>query len=124
MTLVLDTGALIAVERRDRDTVAVIEAARLDGRALVVPAGVVAQIWRDGSRQAIVARLLGANEVTVEALTDEGARAAGAVCGSAGTTDVIDASVVIAARRHNATVVSSDRADLIRLDSSLAIVDC
>jgi hypothetical protein len=124
LTLVLDAGALIAVERRDRDTVAVIEAARLDGRVVVVPAGVVAQIWRDGSRQAIVARLLGATEVTVEALTDEGAQAAGVVCGSAGTSDVVDASVVIAARRHNATVVSSDRADLIRLDPALAIVDC
>jgi len=124
LTLVLDAGALIAVERRDRGTVAVIEAARLDGRVVVVPAGVVAQIWRDGSSQAIVARLLGATEVSVEALTDEGARAAGVVCGSAGTSDLVDASVVIAARRHNATVVSSDRADLIRLDPGLVIVDC
>jgi PIN domain len=124
LTLVLDAGALIAVERRHRDTAAVIEAARLDGHALVVPAAVVAQTWRDGSRQAIVARLLGAVDVTVEALTDEVARAAGVVCGSAGTGDVVDASVVIAARRHNATVISSDRADLVRLDPTLAIVDC
>jgi len=124
LTLVLDTGALIAVERHHRDTVAVIEAARLDGRMLVVPAGVVAQIWRDGSRQAIVARLLGAIDVTVEALADEAARAAGVVCGSAGTSDVVNASVAIAARRHSATVISSDRADLARLDPTLAIIDC
>jgi hypothetical protein len=124
LTLVLDAGALIAVERRHRDTVAVIEAARLDGRVLVVPASVVAQIWRDGSRQAILARLLAATDVTVEALTEEVARAAGVVCGSAGTSDVVYASVVIAARRHHATVVSSDRADLIRLDPALAVVDC
>lgn len=124
MTLVLDAGALIAVERRHRETVAVIEAARLDGRSLVIPAGVVAQIWRDGSRQAILARLLSAIDVTVEALTDEAARASGIVCGSAGASDVVDASVVIAARRHSATVISSDRADLVRLDPTLAIVDC
>ena len=124
MTLILDAGALIAVERHHRDTVAVIEAARLDGRVLVVPACVVAQTWRDGSRQAILARLLGAIDVTVEALTDEAARASGVVCGSAGTSDVVDASVVIAARRHNATVLSSDRADLARLDPTLAIIDC
>jgi hypothetical protein len=68
--------------------------------------------------------LLGATDVTVEALTDEAARAAGVVCGSAGTSDVVDASVVIAARRHDATVISSDRADLVRLDPTLAIVDC
>ena len=124
MTLVLDAGALIAVERRDRDTVAVIEAARLDGRVVVVPAGVVAQIWRDGSRQAIVARLLGATEVTVEALTDEGLEQPELCAGRPGTSDVVDASIVIAARRHNATVLSSDRADLIRLDPVLLIVDC
>lgn len=124
MPLVLDAGALIAVERRHRDTVAVIEAARLEGRLLVVPAGVVAQIWRDGSHQAILARLLGAIDVTVEALTDEAARAAGVVCGSAGTSDVVEASVVIAARRDNATVITSDRAGLVRLDPTLALVDC
>lgn len=124
MPLVLDAGALIAVERRHRDTVAVIEAARLEGRLLVVPAGVVAQIWRDGSHQAILARLLGAIDVTVEALTDGAARAAGVVCGSAGTSDVVEASVVIAARRDNATVITSDRAGLVRLDPTLALVDC
>jgi len=124
LTLVLDAGALIAVERKDRVTAALIEAARRDGRALIVPAGVVAQVWRDGQRQAIVARLLRARDVTVEALTDEGARAAGVLCGRAGSTDVVDACVVIAARRHHATVLSSDRADLVDLDPTLAIVDC
>jgi len=37
LTLVLDAGALIAVERKDRVTAALIEAARRDGRALIVP---------------------------------------------------------------------------------------
>ena len=124
MTLVLDAGALIAVERRDRATVALIEAARQDDRSVVVPAGVVAQIWRNGPRQAIVARLLGANDVSVEPLTDAAARAAGVLCAATGTTDVVDASVVIASRRFEATVVSSDRADLARLDPSLRVLDC
>jgi len=43
MTLVLDAGALIAVERADRPTLTVLEAARRQGRGLVVPAGVIAQ---------------------------------------------------------------------------------
>ncbi len=124
MTLVLDAGALIAIERGDRATVAVIEAARLAGRTVVVPAGVVAQTWRDGSRQTLVARLLGATDVAVEALTDELARATGLLCATIQTSDIVDASIVIAARRHNATIVSSDRGDLTRLDQTLAIVDC
>jgi predicted nucleic acid-binding protein len=124
LTLVLDAGALIAIERGDRDTVAVIEAARLDGRTVVVPAGVIAQTWRDGSRQALLARLLSATDVKVEVLTDELARATGRLCGATQTSDIVDASVVIAARRHNATILSSDRGDLARLDQTLAIVDC
>lgn len=124
MTLVLDAGALIAVERGDRATVALIEAGRQDGHAIVVPAGVVAQTWRDGPRQARVARLLDASEVSVEPLTDAAARATGTLRGAADTIDVVDGSVVIVARRYKATVISSDRADLLRLDPTLPIVDC
>lgn len=124
MSLVLDAGALIAVERHDRATAAVIEAARQEHRLVIVPAGVVGQVWRGGGRQARLARLLNARGVVVEPLTDTGARAAGVLCGKAGTTDVVDASVVLAARRHRATVVSSDRVDLQALDPIIPLVDC
>ncbi len=124
MTLVLDAGALIAVERADRPTLMLMEAARRQGRNLVVPAGVVAQVWRGGSRQARLARFLAARGVEVEALTEDGAKAAGLVCGQAGASDVVDASVVVTARRHRATVVSSDRADLELLDPGIALLDC
>ncbi|MDQ6777924.1 MAG: hypothetical protein M3071_17330 [Actinomycetota bacterium] len=124
MTLILDAGALIAVERGDRATAALIEVGRQDGRGIIVPAGVIAQTWRNGPRQVRVARLLNANEVSVEPLTDAAARATGILCGAADTTDVVDASVVIVARRYKATVISSDRADLLRLDPTLPVVDC
>lgn len=124
MSLVLDAGALIAVERDDRDTAAVIEVARQEHRSVVVPAAVVGQVWRGGVRQVKLARLLNARGVLVEPLTDIGARAAGVLCGAAGTADVIDASVVLAARRHRATVISSDRADLRVLDPRIPVVDC
>ena len=123
MTLVLDAGALIAMERGDRDTAAVIEVARQERRAVVVPAGVVGQVWRGGG-QVRVARLLNARDVQVEPLTDASARAAGVLCGQAGTADVIDASIVIITRRLGATVISSDRADLEILDPTIRIVDC
>lgn len=124
MSLILDAGALIAIERADRDTAAVIEAARQDGRDVVVPAGVVGQVWRGGGRQARLARLVNARDVLVEPFTDAGARAAGILCGAAGTADVVDACVVLAARRHHATVISSDRPDLHQLDPTIAVVDC
>jgi hypothetical protein len=98
--------------------------ARLDRRTVVVPAGVVGQVWRGGNRQVRLARLLNAHDVVVEPLTDVGARAAGVLCGAAGTTDVIDASVVLSARRRGGTVVSSDRTDLERLDPTIPVVDC
>lgn len=124
MTLVLDAGALIAVERADRPTLRVMESACRQGRELVVPAGVVAQVWRGGPRQSRLARFLAARGVEVEVLTDAGAKASGVVCGQAGTADIVDASVVVAARRHQATVVSSDRADLEMLDPGIAILNC
>jgi hypothetical protein len=124
VTLVLDAGALIAVERADRPTLLVMDAARRQGRDFVVPAGVVAQVWRGGSRQARLARFLAARGVEVEALSEAGAKAAGLLCSRAGASDVIDASVVVTARRRRATVVSSDRADLERLDPGIAVLDC
>ncbi len=124
MSLVLDAGALIAIERGDRDTAALIEVARRESRAVIVPAGVVGQAWRGGGRQARLARLLNARDVLVEPLTDAGARAAGVLCGTAGTTDVVDATVVLIARRFHATVISSDRDDLEVLDPTLPVVDC
>ena len=124
MTLVLDAGALICVEKADRSTLVRIEVARRQGRALVVPAGVVAQVWRGGPRQARLARFLAARGVEVEALTDTAARASGVVCGRAGTTDIVDASVVVSARRHHATIVSSDRSDLVVLDPEVVVLEC
>lgn len=124
MSLVLDAGALVAVERGDRRTAAVIEVARQDRRPVVIPAGVVGQVWRGGAGQARLARLLNARDVSVQPLTDAVARASGVLCGVAGTSDVIDASVVLAARARRATVISSDRADLESLDPTLPIVDC
>ena len=124
MSLVLDAGALIAVERGDRATAAVIEVARQQQRRVIVPAGVVGQVWRGSARQARLSRLLNARDVVVEPLTDIGARAAGVLCGSEGGADVIDASVVLTARRYQATVISSDRADLRVLDPTVPVVDC
>jgi predicted nucleic acid-binding protein len=123
-SVVLDAGALVAFERNDRRLRRLIELAAEHGGSLHVPAGVVAQVWRGGSRQARLARLLNSELVNVRDLDLDEARAAGALCGLAGTADVIDASVALLARRHRAAVVTSDPDDLRLLDARLEIIVC
>jgi predicted nucleic acid-binding protein len=120
--VILDTGALIGFERNERRVVAIIARALEHQDPLLVPAGVVAQAWRDGRRQTRLARLLGSPLCEVLVLDDRQARAAGQVCGVAETTDVVDASVAVAARDRGARVLTSDPDDLRRLDSHLDIV--
>lgn len=118
----LDAGALIGIERGDRRLQALLDEANAAGADLAVPAGAVAQAWRDGTRQAGLARFLRLAMVTVVPLDEPEARAAGTLCGHTRTADVIDASVVICARARDHAVVSSDPNDLAALDQTLRIV--
>jgi hypothetical protein len=120
--LTLDAGALIAFERNDRRVVALLAQALHRGWALVVPAGVVGQVWRDGKRQARLARLLGTRELQIEALDDRRAREAGQLCGARGTSDVIAASVVLGARARGHKIMTSDPVDLERLDPRAELI--
>lgn len=122
--VVLDAGALIAIERLDRRVLAICDTAQRHDRLVVIPAGVVGQVWRDGRRQVAIARLVRARGTLVEVLDADEACSAGVLCGQAATADVIDATVVLAARRHRAPVVSSDRRDIQVLDPHLDVIDC
>ncbi len=120
--LTLDAGALIAFEHNDRTLVALIARNLAQGHSLAVPAGVVGQVWRDGRRQARLARLLRADDVEVVALDDRRARDAGQLCGIRGTADVIDASVVLCARARGHRIATSDPDDLQRLDPAVRLI--
>ena len=120
--LTLDTGALVAFERGDRGVVVLLTRALQHELELAVPAGVVAQVWRDGRRQARLPRLLGSRHVTVETLDDRRAREAGQLCGAKGTRDVVDASVVLCARRRRHRVLTSDPDNLAHLDPALTLI--
>jgi hypothetical protein len=119
---VLDSGALIGFERNDRRVVAIVTRALQHRDPLVVPAGVVAQAWRDGRRQARLARLLGSPVCEIVALDDRTARAVGQLCGVSGTSDIVDASVALAGRRRALRVVTSDPDDIHRVDRQLDVV--
>lgn len=117
----IDTGALIAFERGDPRMRQLIREVLLAQATVVVPAGVVAQAWRDGRRQVELGNLLRANSVRIDALTRILAMAAGELCARPRTSDVIDASIVLAALRTHTTVVTSDPDDIRHLDPSLRI---
>lgn len=113
MGLVLDTGGLIAFDRGDREVAALVEAARRRRDRVVTSSGCVAQAWRGGgSRQALLARLL--QGVIELGLDHRMSRAAGEVCGSTGTADVIDAHVALLVHDGD-VIVTSDANDLRRL---------
>ncbi len=120
--LVLDAGGLIAYERGRRRAMLAIEHAKAAGGTMVVPVGVLAQVWRDGKFQARLARLLKYDRCQVEPLDDRGAREAGQLLGMTGTTDVVDATVVRCARRRGFPVLTSDPGDLRRLDRTVRLV--
>ena len=120
--IVLDAGALIALDRGDKRMIALLQRALLQGRAFRVPAGVVGQAWRDGRLQVTLARFLRSEEVEIVPLDEHLARSCGELCGAAGLRDVIDASVVILAREGRDPIVTSDPADLRRLDPGAQII--
>jgi PIN domain len=122
VSLVLDAGALIAIERADREVVLFIRRARERDEAIAIPAAVLGQVWRGGPRQAPIARVLSAPQVRVVPLDHLRAREAGLLCGATGTADVVDASVVCLARSERSAIVTSDPNDLRRLDPSIRLI--
>jgi hypothetical protein len=117
--LVLDAGALVAVERANRDVVALIKRERLAGRAPVTHGGVIGQVWRGGfGRQALLARLLPALEVTP--LDDNLGRRAGVLLGRAKTSDVIDGAIVLLASDDD-EILTSDPDDIRKLARAAGI---
>jgi hypothetical protein len=108
--LILDAGAFVAVERGDREVLALLKRERLAGRVPVTHGGIVGQVWRSGSgRQAPIVKILAAVEVTPLDL-DLGRRA-GSLLARTRTADVIDAAVVLLAADGD-DILTSDPGDL------------
>lgn len=110
--LVLDAGALLAVERGDREVIALIKRERIAGRIPVTHGGVVGQAWRGGARQALLARLLPG--VEVQPLGEALGRRAGQLLARTKTTDVIDAAIALLASDGD-ELMTSHPTDLRRL---------
>jgi hypothetical protein len=110
MSLVLDAGALIAIERANRDIIALIKQELQYGRVPLTHGGIVGQVWRGGAaRQANLARLLPALDVLPLDLTL--GRRAGLLLGKSRMDDVMDAALVLLAVDGD-LVLTSDPTDL------------
>jgi hypothetical protein len=108
-----DTGALLAADANDRRMWALHAGFLAEECCPVVPAGVLAQAWRGGSRQASLSRLLAM--CIVEPMSEAQSRKVGALCGKARHQDVVDVAVVEGALRRGDAVVTSDPKDARRI---------
>jgi len=119
MSLVLDAGALIAIDRNDGMVRDLVETAHRLGHRVVTTAPVVGQAWRDGRRQVRLARALTTVDVLPVELAD--AKDAGVLLARSCTSDVVDALVTLLVRPGD-EVVTSDPDDVVLLLTSRRIV--
>lgn len=117
-----DAGALIALDRDDRRVIVLLARAAQIGARITVPASALAQAIRRPSRQARLSRLLRQPNTDVRALDAADGTQVGILLGATRTSDTADAHVVICARRNAEPIVTSDPADLRRLDPRARIV--
>jgi len=117
----LDAGALIAVDRGDRRMAFLIGRAFERQAVLTVPAAALAQVVRSPGRQAQLMRLVRHRSVRVVPLDAEASVMVGRLLAASGTADVVDAHVVVCARRVGQVVITSDPDDLRRLDATLPV---
>ncbi len=118
----LDAGALIALERNDRRVLVLLARTRETGADVMIPATALAQVVRAPARQVRLARLVRQPTTDVVPLGRVDATNVGWLLGASGTSDIVDAHVVICARRSGQQVVTSDPDDLRVLDPNLRLV--
>lgn len=110
--VVLDAGALIALEDNDRAVWAALKLAAMEGTDVLVPSTALAQAWRGTPRQAQLAKAL---DHCLIVGFDPSARAVGELCGRTKTRDIADAHVAIVAKAPGRVLYTSDPVDLHRL---------
>ena len=117
---VLDSGALVAIEKDPRGDVA--RRCRADSsfrQPPILPTVVFAQVWRASARQHALA-LLRRSCREIE-FTAQSAEAVGRLLARSRTAGIVDAAVVVAALVHGADVLTSDPDDITRLADAAGV---
>jgi hypothetical protein len=111
MGLTFDAGGLIAIEKGSREIMVLVKAAALNRQAVTVPSVVLAQVWRGNNARVALAL----KNCVPDTLDWAGGKSAGALLAKAGTSDVVDAAVVVSAQKRGDVIVTSDPHDIERL---------
>lgn len=118
MSLVLDAGALLAIDRRNRRVGALLRVAQRRAHRGRTSRAAVAQVWRHGARQAQLARTLAG--VAAPPLDLDTGKRLGLLLGATDSCDVVDAHVASLVRAGN-RVLTSDPDDLRHLLDALSV---
>ena len=116
--LVLDSGALQALERRNVRLLTDLKLAGELGLPIRIPAGSLAQSWRGGPRSASLARLLN-QPCSVVQVDERSAKQIGEFLAHLRlpdneNPDVVDAHIALVARATRSLVWTSDPGDMTR----------
>ena len=124
---VFDAGAFIALERRSPFMIGILNEALHGTIEVVLPRTVIAQVWRGTPRQANVGRLVSAglrrgSPVVIDELTAERAIQIGVKIGQTSHPDIVDVHVALAAAERGHAVLTSDDADIAKVNRDLILV--
>lgn len=121
---VLDSGAIVAAERNDRQFWILWKTAIIQDLDILIPSTVLAQTWR-GSKNHRMSLVL--KSCAVEVLSEQSAKAVGELCARAAFSDIVDAHVAVAAYEKKFAIITADSGDLVPLanllDKKLRVVD-
>ena len=109
--MILDAGFLISIDRSERAAHTFLSAASRSGTPMHTTHPIVAQVWRQGARQSRLAAFL--ETILVHPLDD--GRAVGRLLAQAGSSDVVDAHLMVTAVRLGHDVLTGDPDDLTAL---------
>ena len=120
--ITFDAGGLIALDRNDRHALTLVARATERGMRITIPATALAQAIRNPARQARLRRLIRQAGTDLIPLDGPDATAVGLLLARTATADIVDAHVVICARRAGQAVVTSDASDLRGIAPELQLV--
>jgi predicted nucleic acid-binding protein len=111
----LDTGALIALQRRKTRAWRFVELARRDELELRAPADVLAEFWRDSSLPHPLTTLMGTGVQWIDVTPTLAKRAGRALTDAGSGPSAVDALVATVAAIFGDVVLTSDPDDFARL---------
>jgi predicted nucleic acid-binding protein len=120
--ITFDAGGLIALDRNNRRVLALVARAKERGTRITIPATALAQAIRNPAKQARLSRLIRQIDTDLIGLDGPDATTVGLLLARTGTADIVDAHVVVCARRAKQAIVTSDPDDLRRIAPELQLV--